>query len=90
MIHVPGGAGRLGALVISTALLSLVASTSAGASSSVNVSCGDVTGLVAAVNAVNASGGGSINLAAGCTYSLTARNNAVDGRQRLAGASSRR
>jgi hypothetical protein len=57
----------------------LFAASAAGAAGSVNVPCGDSTGLVAAVNTVNAAGGGSINLAKGCTYSLTTRDNAVMG-----------
>src|SRR4029079_1484184 len=73
-------AGRLGALVVCTAALASVASTAAGPSASVNVSCAaGGTGLVAAVNTINAAGGGSINLASGCTYSLATRDNTVMG-----------
>src|SRR5262245_62550054 len=74
-----GCVGRLSVLGVCTSAAALVAATAAGAGVSVNVACGDVTGLVAAVNTVNAAGGGSINLAAGCTYSLTTPNNMVMG-----------
>ena len=74
-----GHARRVGVLGLCTAVTVLVAATASSAATSVNVSCGDSTGLVAAVNMVNAGGGGSINLAAGCTYSLTTRNNTVMG-----------
>src|SRR6266566_7103946 len=74
-----GRAGRLGLVAVLTAA-ALVASSAAGAATSVNVPCSAAgAGLVAAVNTVNAAGGGSINLDSGCTYSLTTANNPAVG-----------
>jgi len=71
--------GRVVGTGAALAVFALALAGTASASASINVACGDSTGLINAINTANTSGGGSVNLAPGCTYPLTSAFSGEDG-----------